>query len=165
MASLLVAIHTPIMNDPFSIINTPVLPQSIDAFWLDSENIGLLPQSSTLFVSYPFTSDAEEQILQNLLRACQLGADQYVVAQLPLDHTVAWHKLKAQVNPSYVVFLGVEPSSLLIHIMMMPHQVNRFDGCAVIPTLSLSGLEEQPLIKTHCWQYGLKPVFVDKSYG
>ena len=108
---------------------------------------------------------AAEMQLVKMLQACQLAPGFYNLLQLKPEEKVAWHQLRDTLKPRNVILLGITAEQLGVGIYFMPHQVNRFNDCSWIPTLSVPELEQQPDIKKHLWNYGLKPVFVEKVYG
>lgn len=155
------------MDSTPHIINTQVIPDTFNDFW---ENIatriaGMSPQA-TLVITLPLENgSAAEMQLQKMMQACQLAPGTYNVLQLAAGENIAWHQLRDALQPKQVVLLGITAAQLGISIYFMPHQVNRFNDCSWVPSLSLPELEQQPDIKKHLWNYGLKPVFVDKIYG
>jgi hypothetical protein len=155
------------MEEQINIINTKVIPEDWNAFWEDiSPLVADMQPQDTLVLSQPFpTGSATENQLQKMLAACQLQPNQYNIIQLTDDQKIAWHQLREWLKPDKVILLGVSTDQLGISIQFMPHQVNRFNDCSWMPTLSIPQLEEYPDIKKHLWNYGLKPVFVDKIYG
>jgi hypothetical protein len=120
----------------------------------------------TLVISLPLeTGGAAEMQLVKMLQACQLSPDAYNLLQLEPEKKIAWHQLRDALKPKNIILLGITAEQLGIGIYFMPHQVNRFNERSWVPTLSVPELEQQPDIKKHLWNYGLKPVFVEKIYG
>ncbi|XZF14699.1 hypothetical protein ACTHGU_01035 [Chitinophagaceae bacterium MMS25-I14] len=150
-----------------NIINTPIISSDLDAFWSDfpAKSEWKVP-CGNLVLTHPFAQGSVSDVqLQKILKACTLSEDQYNVIQLPADQKIAWHKLRDLLKPRNVILFGIEPAQLGVSVHFMPHQVNRFNDCSWIPTLDIEQLEQYPDIKKHLWNYGLKPVFVDRVYG
>ena len=147
------------------IINTPVVYNRWDAFWQSPEKHNL-QKRQVLVISTPFEANSEVgKQLQKILAACKLSEDQIQMLILNDEEEIAWHHLRDLVAPKQVVLFGIEPSLLGIIAQFMPHQVSRFNGASWLLTLSLDELMKRTEIKTHLWNYGMKPVFLDKIYG
>ncbi len=155
------------MDDTPDIFNTPILPAAYDDFWKQGDPLlASLPPRNTLIISPEIKpGSTEETTLQNIIKACKLEANDYHILFLPANQKIAWHQIRASLEPKYAVLFGIDLSDLALSVQLMPHQTGRFSNCAFIPTLSLTELEQQPDIKMHLWKYGLKPVFIDKVYG
>jgi hypothetical protein len=154
------------MNDLPDIFHSPVISHVWDAFWEDLP-AGTVPDPCyTVLISLPFLPNSPEAMqLAKMMEACQCPPDHYRVIQVQANQQAAWHKIRAAWQPKYIILLGIQPAQLGILVSLMPYQVNRFNGCCWIPTLSLEGLAASADIKKHTWNYGLKPVFIDKAYG
>ncbi len=154
------------MTSDTSIINTDIISDKYNVFWEDISNFisGMNPLD-TLVISLPIAGDAEKQQLQKMLQACGLSPTDYNLVELAADQNIAWHQLRDGLKCKNVVLLGVEPAQLGVSVYFMPHQVNRFNDCCWIPTLSIPQLEQNTDVKKHLWNYGLKPVFVEKAHG
>jgi hypothetical protein len=150
------------------IFNTPVLSDDFDAFWknrFEADGLSLHPRP-TLVLTHPLTSgSADAAQLVRMLQACQLSPDDYHILDLAPAERLAWHHLRDHLKPRNILLLGIEADQLGVGIQFMPHQVNRFNDCSWLPTLSIPQLEQYTDIKKHLWNYGLKPVFIDKVYG
>lgn len=155
------------MDEQINIINTKVVSEEWNAFWEDiTPMVADMRPLDTLVLSTPFEpGSATETQLQKMLLACQLQPGQYNLLLLTEHQKLAWHQLRNKLKPKNIVLLGISADQLGISIQFMPHQVNRFNDCNWMPTLSVPQLEEYPDIKKHLWNYGLKPVFVEKIYG
>ncbi len=155
------------MNSTPDIINTQVISDAYNQFWEDiSPRIKGMDPLPDMVLSLPFeTSSPAEMQLQKMLQACALAPGQYNLLQIGAQERIAWHQLRDALQPKNIILLGITTEQLGISIHFMPHQVNRFNDCSWIPTLSVPELEQQPDIKKHLWNYGLKPVFVEKIYG
>jgi hypothetical protein len=153
------------MNTLPDIINTPIILTRWDSFWQTPDHHNLLPKQ-VLVISLPFVPNSEEaNQLQKILAACKLSEEQVQLLSLKKEEEIAWHHLRDIVQPKQVLLFGIEPAQLGISAHLMPHQVSRFNGSSWMQTLSLDELIKRPEIKTHLWNYGMKPVFLEKIYG
>ncbi|PZF71154.1 hypothetical protein [Taibaiella soli] len=155
------------MSEQPDIINTDIISETTNAYWEDISPLvnGRAPKD-TLVLTTPYDpgSPTESQMLK-IMQACQLQSDQFNILSLSENQLVAWHQLRDYLKPKNVILFGITAEQLGIAIHFMPHQVNRFNDCSWIPTLTIEQLEMYPDIKKHFWNYGLKPVFIDKIYG
>ncbi len=154
------------MNGDTSIIKTNIISDKYNIFWDDISQFtaGMKPLD-TLVISQPLANDTERQQLQKMLQACTLSPADYNLLEIGADTNVAWHQLRDALKCKNLLLLGIEASQLGVSIYFMPHQVNRFNDCSWIPTLSIPQLEQNTDVKKHLWNYGLKPVFVEKAHG
>lgn len=148
------------------LLNTDIIKNSNDVFWNDiagiTNGMECLP---VLVISKPLIDEAQQLQLQKMMQACKLSDKDYNLLTLTENQNIAWHKLRDKLSPQYIILLGITPEQLGISIFFMPHQVNRFDDRSWLPTLSIPELELQPDVKKHLWNYGLKPVFIEKAYN
>lgn len=149
------------------IFNTAIVPETVNDFWkeegLPTDN---LPPRDVLVITRPLGNEGKDQSqLLKMLQACKLEEAQYNRVELPDASLLAWHRIKDQLKPRYVILIGVDPQQLGLSVVFMPHQVSRFDNTVWVYTWSIPQLEQYPEAKKHLWQYGLKPVFVDRSFG
>lgn len=155
------------MSDLPDIINTPIVPASADVLWTSNHEAltGLGPRQA-LFLSQPIAPDSPEMAtLLNMIKACVLQETDYHILWMKPADVLPWSLLKSTLRPRYVVLLGVDPVQLAIQSYLFPHQVNRFSQACFVPTLPMDALNQNPDIKRHLWEYGLKPVFVQRVYG
>lgn len=132
---------------------------------MSNDNQELTPKP-VMIISTPYqTGSAEETQLIKMLQACKLEPADYNIIQLPEDQVVSWHILRDQLDIRTIMLLGISPEQLGVSVQLMPHQVARFNDRNWIPTSSLPELMQYAEIKSHVWNYGLKPVFIDKVYG
>lgn len=154
------------MNDFPDIINAQIISNEYDVFWSKPEDVLQLSPRSVLVASLPFSQGSAEAIqLKKILEACKLKEDDYNILQFNNDTQIAWHLLRDQLKIKSIILLGINPQQLGISAQLMPHQLSRFNNCNWVVTESLDILQQRPEIKTHLWNYGLKPAFVDKVYG
>ncbi|MBS1783586.1 MAG: hypothetical protein JSS78_11005 [Bacteroidetes bacterium] len=148
------------------ILRTDILSYKFDIFWQSNDEIKNLEPRPVLVVSSTFQPDSqEEEQLKKMLSACRLEASTFHIMQLQPESQISFHQLKDHLQLKSIVLLGVSPVQLGVSAYLMPHQLSRFGNCNWIVTESLRVLLERPEIKTHLWQYGLKPAFVDQVYG
>lgn len=155
------------MSELPSIIHTDVIPEKWDKFWSGAQtNMTDMKATDVVILSKPFVSGGEDDmLLAKMMQACKLSPDDYLVLQPDEENAVSWHSLRDKTGAKTIVLLGLLPEDIGVSAMLMPHQVSRFGGANWIVTSSLQELNARPEIKRHLWQYGLKPVFIDKSYG
>lgn len=155
------------MTDIPDIINTDIIDQQTDRFWDEStEKFAGLEPRPTLIISLPFLPGSPEEVqLTRMLQACKLEAEDYNVLQLETSEFLAWHQVRDILKPVNIIVLGISLEQLGINILLMPHQVSRFNERSWVVTSSLPDIIGNPDIKNHVWQYGLKPVFIDKVYS
>jgi hypothetical protein len=149
------------------LINSQIISDKWDAYWSDaSGNLNDLTPRSVLVATTPFASGSpEEAQLRKMMQACQLQEEDYNIIQFNNDTKLAWHFLRDLLEVRTIILLGVTPEQLGVSAQLMPHQVSRFNDCVWIVTGPLDLLMTNHDIKGHVWNYGLKPVFVDKVYG
>ncbi len=153
------------MEDIPEIINTPIVTEFWDQFWQLPQLKDPSPKQVLIF-SLPFEPNSADQIqLTKMIQACKLELTDCYIHQMKEDELCSWHQIRTLIQPKYVLVLGINPQQLGISALFMPHQVSRFNECSWIFTDGLSELAQRPEIKTHLWNYGLKPVFVEKIYG
>lgn len=155
------------MNDLPDIIHTNVVTDNWDKFWSEAqENRDNMLPTDVLILSKPFAGNSDDEVqLIKMMQACKLGEDAYKVMQVDEQTVVSWHALRDKLNIKTLILLGVSPQEIGVSAQLMPHQVSRFNNCNWIVTSSLPELRVQNDIKTHLWNYGLKPIFIDKVYG
>lgn len=154
------------MNSIPDIINSQIINADYDIFWLAPEQITTLPQRDVLVASTPFVRESPEEIqLLKMLQACQLKESDYNIIQFGDADKIAWHVLRDHLHLKSIILLGILPAQLGVSAQLMPHQLSRFNNCNWIVTDNLETLLQRQEIKTHLWNYGLKPAFVEKVYG
>lgn len=146
------------------IIQSDIVNTNIDAYWATLPDG--LPASAVraLVVTQPYAAgSAEEAQLQKILQACKLDQSDYYIHQLL--QPVAWHQFRDKLNPKAVLLFGVFPQQLGVSAMFSLYYPNKFDGAIWVPSISIAEMEKHPDTKKQLWVDGLKPVFVDKTYG
>lgn len=153
------------MDEIPDIINSQIISSIWDVFWTStSSEAERFSPRNVLVIATPFTAgSAEETQLKKMLQACNLKEDDFNVLQF--DTEIAWHLLRDKLQVKTIILLGILPAQLGVSVQLMPHQVSRFNGANWILTGTLQELMQHPDIKSHVWNYGLKPVFIDKVYG
>jgi len=154
------------MNDFPDVLKTDIVTSDTDVFWSLPDSISQLPPRNVFIASAPFLKESAEEIqLKKMLMACQLQESDYHIVQFDEETNIPWHLLRDHLQAKSVLLLGVQPRQLGVSAQLMPHQLSRFNECNWIVTDRLEVLLERAEIKTHLWNYGLKPAFVDKVYG
>ena len=154
------------MNDFSNLLSTDIISSDYDIFWTTSEHVKQLEPRPVLIASNPFKEgSADEMQLKKMLQACQLKDEDYHIIQFEANTQIAWHSLRDHLKIKSILMLGVAPHQLGVSAQFMPHQLSRFNDCNWILTDSLDTLQQRPEIKTHLWNYGLKPAFIDKVYS
>lgn len=153
-------------NDISNIINTAIVSDRYDVFWKDDLlKSRSLPARPVLFITVKNEHAEDAALLQKIIDACKLTPEAYNLLELHEEERIAWHILRDELNITTLVLFGIGPEQLGVSVHLMPHQTNRFDNCNWIPTASMQQMAAHPEIKTHLWNYGLKPVFIDKIYS
>ncbi len=148
------------------IINTQIVSSDHDIFWIPADEIKDQPPRPVVVASRIFSAgSAEDTLLKKMLQACHLQEENYHVLQFRDNTSIAWHHLRDQLGVKSIILLGVLPGQLGVSAQFMPHQLSRFNDCNWIVTESAEVLVQRTEIKTHLWNYGLKPAFIDKVYG
>ena len=150
-----------------NIINTDIVSSTQDVFWDKVSQIDGLEQRPVLIVSseYGQGSKEEEQLLGILKSGCRLLDEQYNIIQLKEDEKAGWHQLREQLAPRVVLLLNILPAHLGVAALLRLNEINRFDNCYWIPTVSLAQLMQDVTIKGQLWNNALKPLFVEKLHG
>lgn len=149
------------------IIHTDIVSAAYDVFWNDLPNwIESLPKRKVMIITRPFEKGSPEAIqLSKIIAACKLEEDAYNCIHLPENVFLAWPKLRDILGINTILLFGIQPAELGVTVQLMPHQISRFNQANWIVTAGLTELMSEKLIKNHLWNYGLKPVFIDKAYG
>lgn len=150
-----------------NIINSDILTTQYDVFWQDAHTFtATLHPAPVLVVTAPLQSGSAEQVqLQKMIDACKLSYSQYNIVSIPAGTQVAWHKLRAALQPNVVLLLGIVPATLGISALMKYCEPNRFDDVIWLPAPSVENLANQPEVKKQLWNQAMKPVFIDMAYG
>jgi hypothetical protein len=150
-----------------NIIKTDIVNNKYDLLW---DDVGALLQDATprpvlVIVSNCEKGSAEDVQLLKMLDACKLLPNQYNIIRLQEEGQVAWHRLREQTDATIIFLIGVLPVQLGISARFVLHEPNSFNDRVWLPTVAIKELEADKNIKTHLWNSGMKPVFVDKKYG
>ncbi len=146
------------------ILSTPIIPASYNVFW-DEYAMQLQPRPLLILTGPMAAGGVEEGQLIKMLQASKLTPENYNIITLTEGEQVAWHKLTDTLTPKAVLLLGILPAQLGISALFRINEPNHFGSCIFIPTLSIAMLETRQDMKRQLWNSGLKPVFVDNSYG
>lgn len=150
-----------------NILQTDVIPASVDADWVLPAAINHLEPRPVLIVTTPFTQGSgEEQQLTGILTAgCKLQNHQYHVVFVATGDTLAWYQLRQQLQPKVLLLFQVHPKQLGITALFRLTEVNRFDDCLMVPTYPLTAIMQDKALKLLLWNNALKPLFESKTYG
>ncbi len=145
------------------IFKSSVVTEDYDFLW-KPELVGHIPQVDTIVLSTNFEPASQDaQLLTKMMMACKLEQSQYYVMQLKQDDLVSWFQLREQTKATKVLLLGILPAQLGISAMMLPHEVNRFDGAQWMPTFALQELLKQDALRKHLWINVFQKVYFLKS--
>jgi len=115
-----------------------------------------LSNASVLIVTSALVlTEAEREQLQKIMLACKLEADAYYVNDSP----AVWLDFRQGEAIRKVILFGVKEQDFGLNITLPLHQPVDFDGRVWIKTLPVSGLMDNPKMKSALWQQALKPVF------
>lgn len=159
----LIGIISCIITDTMNIINTEIINTETDKFWHDGRNEKITPYDLLIVCDKYNDNSAEHIQLSKIIDACKIAPDKFTIVQIDENKPLAWHKLKRTYTPQTVVLFGPHPGSLGISALLALHQPNHFDGCILIPALSLSALEQNAQAKKDLWLNALKPFVADKQ--
>ncbi len=150
-----------------NIINTDIIKSDQDVFWKNSPLLAELSYRPVLVLTSEFEHGSleEEQLIGILKSGCRLLEDQYNLIQLKEDTKVAWHMMREQLEPRVVLLFNISPAQLGIAALLRLNEINNFDDCYWVPSLSLGQLAQDKALKGQLWTSGLKPLFVDKIHG
>ena len=143
------------------LISSKIVPVSQDAFWQLRDDISQFVKRKVLVVCPAGNhSTAEEKLLENLLQnACKIPAGDTHIIKLAQGEVAAWHLLKAQLEPQYVLLMGIHPQHLGINAAFVFNNTNRFNGSIFIPTLAPTELIQPSEMKKALWNNALQPLF------
>ena len=143
------------------LISSKIVPATQDAFWQLRDDISQMVKRKVLVLCPSANHDAaEEKLLENLLQnACKIPANNTHIIQLAEGELVAWHLLKAQLEPEYVLLMGIHPQQLGINAAFAFNASNRFNGAVIIPTLPPTELILPSEMKKALWNFALQPLF------
>ena len=150
-----------------NIIRSVIVDPASDVFWESDANIFKDMISRPLLIlahTYAAGSNDEAQ-LNKILSACQLKEEQYNIIKLNKDQKIAWHQLREKIKPKDIFLIGITPPQLGISSMFQLNTPNKFSDCTWLPTVSLTELEQNEPIRRDLWGSGMKPLFVEKTYG
>ena len=113
-----------------------------------------------LALATPYGEGSEETgLLQNILKACGLPAEQINVQAVPLAKTLLWRELRAAYKPEVILLLGITPQQLGIQAHLPFILPQNFDGAVWIVGPTLSVLQTDRNLRQALWTEGLKPCF------
>ena len=150
-----------------NILNTDIIKNDQDVFWENSPLLTGLAYRPVLVLTTQFEHGSleEEQLIGILKSGCRLMEEQYNLLQFKEDTKVAWHQMRELVEPRVVLLFNISPAQLGIAALLRLNEINSFDDCYWVPSLSLGQLAQDKALKGQLWSNGLKPLFVDKIRG
>lgn len=150
-----------------NIINTDIVNGDYDIFWnMPAEIQDMEPRPVlVLTADYAAGSAEEEQLTGILSSGCRLMSTNYNIIKFPADMKTAWHKLRDKLEPRVVLLFNIHPQQLGISALFRLNEINSFDNCYWAPTLSLTQMIQDKVLKGQIWNNALKPLFVDKVHG
>ena len=150
-----------------NIIKTDIVNNKYDVLWDDIS--GVVKDAATrpvlIVVNGCEQGSTEDIQLQKMLDACKLAPGQYNIIRLEKDGQVAWHRLRERLDPKIIFLIGVSPVQLGIAAFFKLNEPNNFNDRVWLPTVGINELEQHKDVKTHLWNSGMKPVFIDKKFG
>jgi|GEM_PF-800051 len=151
-------------NDFPDIISSAIIPSQYDVEWQQLPPIfeSIMPKP-VLFLVQPLTPDSPDEkiVIEKLIRGCGISEHEYNLL-FPEPGTVSWNKIREHCQPATVVLIGILPSQLGIDASFVLNEVNFFDHCIFIPTVSVAAMELNKAHKEQLWNKALKPVLKDK---
>lgn len=145
-----------------NLIQSKTVPSAENIFW-DAlpENWKDLPARPVLVLALSYTAaGVEEDTLLKMLSGCALTQEKYNILQFAAGQKIAWHMLRDHFQPKQVILLGVEPGQIGISALLRFNEMNAFNDCTFIPSLSLQQLQQYPDAKKGLWLQALKPCFL-----
>lgn len=153
--------------EAMNILNTDIIKNDQDVFWERSSLLDGLNYRPVLVLTSEFEHGSleEEQLIGILKSGCRLLEEQYNLVQFKEDTKIAWHQMREQLEPRVVLLFNISPAQLGIAALLRLNEINSFDDCYWVPSLSLGLLAQDKALKGQLWTNGLKPLFVDKVKG
>lgn len=150
-----------------NIFNTDIISSATDNFWQQNppQLAGKVAAPVVVITqSYP-ENGAEDIQLQKILGACKLLPEHVNIIQLAPTESLAWHTIKAQLQPTVCILFGITPRQLAIAALMVPFTPNRFDDVIWVPATGLAQMEQDAESRKNLWLKGLKPTLADNIFG
>lgn len=141
------------------IFTTPVVNAATDYLW-DDTAIALLPPKETLVVSINFLPNSQEEtLLLKMLGACNLQPEHYNLLLVNAGQYCSWQLLRNFTKPKNVLLFGIAPLQMGVSALMIPHQLNNFNGSVWMPTFALEQINTNEALKKHLWLNALKKLY------
>ena len=149
------------------IINTDIVTAEQDIFWNNIPRIERLTVRPVLILSPAFEEQSTEaDQLNSILKAgCKLNEEQYNIILLKDGEKLSWYRLREQLAPKIILLFNVLPAQLGISSLFRFNDINNFDKCLWVPTVSLQILIQDKTLKGQLWNNALKPLFDTKVHG
>lgn len=150
-----------------NILKTDIIDPVYDVLWNEIRSLApdAVSRPVLVLVNDSGNGNAGDIQLQKMLAACKLFPEHYNTLKLGEGQLTSWPKLRERLDPKVIFLIGIAPAQLGISALFHLNNPNNFDGRIWLPTLSISELEKHDDMKKQLWTSGMKPVFVDKSYG
>lgn len=150
-----------------NILNTDIIKSTQDVFWEEISQIDGFGPKPVLILSAAYESgSSEEDQLNAIIKAgCKLTEQQYNLVLLNEYDQVSWRKLREDLHPKVVLLFNISLSQLGIAALLRINELNNFDSCFWVPTISLERLAQDKELKGYLWNNALKPLFVTKTHG
>lgn len=150
-----------------NIITTPIINAHNDAVWNPlPASICNMSQKPVLVITNVMDQESDEyNILMKMLAGSNLLPDHYNHVQIADEELISWSQLHHKLNPFIVFIIGVLPSKLGVAALFKLNEPNNYDGTIWLPTIRARDVVQDINFKKHLWEYGMKPLFVDKVYG
>jgi DNA polymerase III psi subunit len=113
----------------------------------------------TLVFSTPLHNKEEKELLANMLTACQLRPEDYLVLQQP----VPYPSFNANKHIKEVIIFGVSEKELALPVRFPTNFRFRFNERTIIKTSSLAEIMVNKQLKNELWQKALKPHFLPSN--
>ncbi len=137
-----------------------LISAAANAYWMplpasqDARSVRLLALTA------PCTEGTEEEaLLQNILKACGLPAEQIAVQKAVPTEAPLWRELHAAHQPEVILLLGITPQQLGIQAHLPFILPQNFDGAIWIVGPTLAVLQADRNLRQALWTEGLKPCF------
>lgn len=150
-----------------NIITTKIITSQNDTVWNRlPEVINNMTPKPVLVLTNVMEQDSDEhKILMKMLDGSKLVPDQYNHVQIADADEISWSQLHHHLNPFVVFLLGVLPSKLGVAALFKINEPNNYDGTIWLPTIRITDVIRDESFKSHLWNNGMKPLFLNKEKG
>ncbi len=139
------------------LISVPIIPAHTDAQW-ERQAPASFYSKKLLVITTPFLKESPEEItLLRMMKACKLESSDYALLHFDENNPISWAGLQSAGLPKVLLLLGITPAALAIRALFKFGAANQFSGIQLIPSLSLTELNQDAAAKRKLWDEGLKP--------